>query len=91
MTPLDVVLDDVAAPLMALRRFGAPHALQLAAALWNIARLPDSVPRQTLVIAVARSVQDELEPAVADAFVGAYRRAAERYGQDPRMVVELPA
>jgi hypothetical protein len=76
---------------MALGRFGAHHALQLAAALWNIARLPESVPRQSLVIAVAHSVQDELEPAVADAFLGAYRRAADHYGQDLRMVAELPA
>jgi len=91
MNPLDDVLGDVAAPLVALGRFGAHHVLQIAAAIWNIARLPESCPRDTLLLAVARSAQDDMDDELTDAVLGAYRRAANRYSQDLRVIGALPA
>jgi len=91
MTPLDVVLRDVAAPLVALGRFSANHVLQIAAAIWNISRLPDSCPRESLLLAVARSAQGELDEALTDAVRGVYRLAAEVHAQDHRVVGALPA
>ncbi len=91
MLPLHVVLGDVAAPLLDLGRFGSDHALQLAAAIWNIARLPSSCPRETLLVAVATSADSKVDEALSVAIYGAYRRAMLVYGDDLRVVDALPA
>jgi hypothetical protein len=91
MLPLQDVLDDVALPLTSLGRFGSAHALQLAAAIWNIARLPDTYPHQMLLRAVASSTDSDLDADLAGAISRAYRLAASIHGDDHRVVDALPA
>jgi len=91
MMPLTDVLDDVAAPLISLGRFGSDHAMQLAAAIWNIARLPESCAHEILLRAVAVSTHSDLDDALSGAISGAYRRAAQVHADDLRVIDALPA
>ena len=84
---LSDVLSSVAEPLLLLEPFrgpdGACDAVQVAASIWNIAQLPDSVDAAALLEAVVLSLG--IAP-VIDPVLAAYRIALAHRAEDSRAV-----
>ena len=86
------VLVDVAYPLIGALRLPDHEvdyrfALDLAAVLWSVSRVPDDAERQRLLEEILHPKAGPLEPEAFDALVAVYRRSRERHPREKRMIV----
>jgi hypothetical protein len=86
------VLVDVAYPLIGALRLPDHEAdyrfaLDLAAVLWSVSRVPDDAERQRLLEEILHPKAGPLEPEAFDALIAVYKRAWERYPREKRMIL----